>query len=139
MKTFSPSRWLPAYQWLAGSCDTATGALLVFAPAWTLKLMGVQQLPQPVEFASFVGVFVLGVGLAYWYAARLPLNFKSAPRWQTVWALTALIRFLVAGFLTWQISFGRMEKAWITVAATDGALAVFQWTGLKCGWLDFQD
>ena len=71
MKIVSPSRWLPIFQWLAGSCDTATGVLLVFAPAWTLKLMGVQRLPQPVEFASFVGVFVLAAiaavfGFVYW-------------------------------------------------------------------------
>ena len=138
MKSTSPTRWLPLFQWLAGSCDTATGVLLVFAPAWTLKLMGVQQFPQPVEFASFVGVFVLGVGLAYLSVARLPLNSKTAPRWQTVWSVTALIRFLVAGFLTWQILAGRMEKAWFAVAATDGALAAFQWTGLKCGWLNFK-
>ena len=138
MKTFSPSRWLPAYQWLAGAGDTATGGLLVLAPAWTLKLMGVQQLPQPVDFASFIGVFVLGVGMAYWYAARLPFDSKSAPRWQTVWSLTALTRSLVAGFLTWQILAGRMEKAWLAVAATDGALAIFQGIGLKRGWLDFK-
>lgn len=139
MKSVSPSRWLPLFQWLAGTGDTATGGLLVFAPAWTLKLMGVQQLPQPVEFASFIGVFVLGVGLAYWMAARWPMNSQTSPRWQTVWVLTALIRSLVAGFLTWQILAGRMEKTWATVALTDGALAVFQWTGLKCGWLNFQD
>lgn len=139
MKAISPSRWLPIFQWLAGACDMITGVLLVFAPAWTLKLIGVQQLPQPVEFASFVGVFVLGVGLAYLYAARLPLNLEATPRWQTVWVLTALIRTLVAGFLTWQIFAGQMEKSWLIVAATDGALALFQWLGLKRGWLEFKD
>lgn len=138
MKGVSPSRWLPWFQWLAGACDTATGVLLVFAPAWTLKLMGVQRLPQPVEFAAFGGVFVLGVGLAYLTVARLPLTAKTAPRWQAVWSLTALIRALVASFLVWQIFAGRMEKAWLTVAATDGALAMFQWAGLKRGWLDFK-
>jgi hypothetical protein len=139
MKSILPSRWLPVFQWLAGSCDTVTGVLLVFAPAWTLQLMGVQRLPQPVEFASFVGVFVLGVGLAYLSIALLPLNAKTAPRWQTVWNLTALIRFLVAGFLTWQILAGRMEKVWLAVAVTDGALAIFQWIGLRRGWLDCKD
>ncbi len=139
MKSFSPSRWLPLFQWLAGSCDTATGVLLVIAPVWTLKLMGVQVLPQPLAFASFVGVFVLGVGLAYLSIAQLPLNAGTALRWQTVWSLTALIRSLVAGFLLWQILVGRMEKAWLAVAATDGALAIFQWIGLKSGWLEFTD
>jgi hypothetical protein len=138
MKYVSPSRWLPLFQWLAGSCDTATGVLLVFSPAWTLKLMGVHQVPEPMAFASFVGVFVLGVGLAYLSIARLPLNAKHALRWQTVWSLTALIRSLVASFLVWQIFAGHMEKTWLIVAATDGALATFQWIGLKRGWLDFK-
>jgi hypothetical protein len=139
MKFNSPSRWLPTYQWLAGSGDAATGFLLMVTPGWTLKLMGIQQLPQPIAFAGFVGVFVLGVGLAYFYAARLPLNARNAPRWQTVWWLTALIRSLVAVFIAWQILAGRMEKAWLTVAVTDGLLAVFQWTGLIRGWLDFKN
>lgn len=134
-----PRRWLPAYQWLAGLCDTVTGVLLLAAPTWTLQLMGVRELPQPVQFVSFVGTFVLAVGLAYFYAARLPLISANAGRWQAVWTLTALSRSVVAGFLTWQIFAGKMEAAWIAVAATDGGLAIFQWTGLRRGWLDFKD
>ena len=137
MNTSSACRWLPVYQWLAGACDTVTGLLLVVAPVWTLKLMGVQQLPRPVGFAGFVGVFVLAVGLSYWYAARLPQSAVTASRWQAVWWFTALCRSLVAAFLSWQVAEGRMEKAWLNVAATDGVLAVFQWTGLWRGWLDF--
>jgi hypothetical protein len=139
MKSVSPIRWLPAFQWLAGAGDTATGALLLVAPTMTLKWMGVQQLPQPIEFASFIGAFVLGVGLTYLWAARWPRDAKTAARWQTLWTVTALIRSLVAGFLTWQLLAGRLEKAWVTVALTDGTLAVFQWTGLKLGWLEFKD
>lgn len=139
MKFTTPNCWLPAYQWLAGLCDTSTGALLVFAPAWTLRLMGLHQLPSPIEFVSFVGVFVLSVGLAYLYAARWPMNFHFAPRWQTVWFLTALSRSLVAMFLTWQIIAGKIEAAWLTVALTDGALAIVQWAGLHLGWLEFKD
>lgn len=139
MNSPAPFRWLPAYQWLAGLCDTTTGVLLVFVPAWTLRLMGAQVLPQPVAFASFVGAFVLSVGLAYFYAARLPLTSANAARWRTVWFLTALTRTLVAVFLASQIVIGRMEHAWLTVALTDGALAAFQWTGLSRGWLNFKE
>lgn len=138
MKTFPPTRWLPAYQWLGGLCDTTTGVLLLVAPAWTLKLMGAHQIPQPVEFVSFVGAFVLSVGLAYFYAARLALTSENASRWQTVWTLTALSRSLVAGFLTWQIIASRMETAWLTVAVTDASLATLQWTGLCLRWLEFE-
>ena len=131
--------WLPAYQWLAGLCDTATGALLLVAPARTLKIMGVHEVPQPIQFVSFIGAFVLAVGLTYLYAARLPLVSANTARWQTVWILTALSRSLVAIFLTSQIVTGKMERAWLAVAATDGALAILQWTGLRCGWLNFKD
>lgn len=133
------SRWLLAYQHLAGLSDTSTGLLLVFAPAWTLTLMGVQILPRPVDFASFVGVFVLGVGLSYLYVARLPLTPVNAPRWQIAWALTALIRTLVAAFLVAEILAGLMEPAWFTVAIVDGALAAIQWIGLGKRWLQFED
>lgn len=126
------------YQYLAGLSDTSTGFLLVFAPAWTLTLMGVHHPPVPIEFASFVGVFVLGVGLAYLSITRLPLDAAHAQQWQTVWILTALIRSLVAVFLTGKVLAGQMEMAWITVAIADGLLALIQWVGLALGWLHFE-
>jgi hypothetical protein len=129
--------FLPAYQLLAGSCDTATGVFLVFAPAWTLALMGVTHSSFAPAATSFVGTFVLSVGLAYLYALRLPMNPANAPRWQTVWLLTALTRTLVAAFLLWQIAARQMESAWLMVAFTDGALAAVQWIGLAKGWLRF--
>lgn len=130
-------QFLLAYQLLAGSCDTATGVFLIFAPTWTLTLMGAAQSSFPPSATSFVGTFVLSVGLAYLYAAKLPMNTANAPRWQTVWLLTALSRTLVAGFLVWQIIAKQMESAWLTVAFTDGVLATLQWIGLAKGWLQF--
>jgi hypothetical protein len=134
----SLATWLLTYQYVAGLSDTSTGLLLVFAPSWTLTLMGVQRLPQPIEYASYVGVFVLGVGLAYLSVTRLPLTAQNTPRWQTVWILTALIRSLVAAFLLAEILSGQMEPAWFTVAIVDGCLAVIQWIGLWKGWLNFE-
>jgi len=133
------SFWLRVYQWSAGLCDLTTGILLVLAPAWTLALMGVKHAPQPVEFAAFIGVFVLSVGVAYLYAARLPMTSANAPCWQTIWWLTAMSRTLVAAFLGWKFFSGRLETAWLTVALTDGVLAAFQWLGLRQGWLAFND
>jgi len=129
--------WLLTYQCLAGLSDTSTGWLLIVEPRWTLTLMGIGRFPQPMEFASFVGVFVLGVGIAYLYAMHLPLDAAHTPRWETVWTLTALLRTLVAVFLLAEIGSGRMERAWLTVAIFDGTLALFQWIGLSKGWLDF--
>ena len=120
------SLWLSVYQWSAGLCDTTIGILLIIAPYSTLSLMGVRPVPQPLEMVSFVGVFVLSVGIAYVYAARLPRIAANAARWETVWWLTALSRALVSAFLFWRVIGNRLEMAWLSVAITDGVLAVFQ-------------
>ena len=127
---------LLGYQFLAGSCDAVTGLLLIVSPGWTLSLMGVTQ-NYPSASISFVGTFVLAVGLAYFYPLRFSRDATNAQRWQTVWVLTALTRSLVAAFLFFEIAAQRMEMAWITVALSDGALAAIQWTGLAKGWLRF--
>jgi hypothetical protein len=129
--------WLLPYQYLAGFSDASTGLLLVFAPQWTLTLMGVRHFPQPIAFGSFIGFFVFAVGAVYLLATRLPLDAANTPRWQTVWAVTALIRSSVAVFLLGEILAGRMEAGWLTVAIVDGALALVQWIGLSRGWLNF--
>lgn len=131
-------RLLIAYQWLAGLCDLSTGLLLLILPAGTLRLMGIEHPPQPIEFARFIGAFVAAVGVSYLYAALLPTSHYTAARWQTVWFLTALSRSLVALFLVWSLTFGAMEHGWWTVAATDGLLAGIQWIGLRRGWLTFE-
>ncbi len=124
---------ITVYQWLAGLGDAGAGALLLIAPVWTLHVMGIAVLPQPVVFASFVGVFVLGVGLSY---PAMPLLWpRERTRWIGQWFATALIRSFVAVFLLAEVAAGRMEGAWLGVALTDGALAAVQWTGLRLGWL----
>lgn len=129
-------RWLTLFQGAAGLSDTSTGLLLIFAPAWTLRLMGVRWLPQPIEFAGFIGVFVLSVGLTYLLVAvRWPIARQNTVVWEVQWWITALVRTLVAVFLLVEIVSGRMEFAWISVALSDGMLAVIQWIGLARGWL----
>lgn len=129
-------RWLTLFQGAAGFSDTSTGLLLIFAPAWTLRLMGVRWLPQPIEFAGFIGVFVLSVGLTYLLVAvRWPIARQNTVVWEVQWWITALVRTLVAVFLLVEIVSGRMEFAWISVALSDGMLAVIQWIGLARGWL----
>ncbi len=130
---------LAAYQWLAGLCDASTGLLLIFAPVWTLHLMGIHHIPARSEYVSFVGVFVLAVGLSYWLAAGRPLNARNAALWRAVWSVTALVRSLVALFLTAEILTDRMEAAWFSVAFTDGLMAALQWMGLARGWLAVED
>lgn len=125
-------RLLKLYQLLAGLCDTNTGLLLIVVPAWTLHLMGVGAPPLPLAFASFVGAFVLSVGLSYFLVLGSPDTTSS---WKTQWQVTALVRTSVALVLLSEIALGRMELAWIMVAMTDALLAAIQWFGLFRGWL----
>ncbi len=130
------TRLLMIYEYLAGLSDTSTGLLLIFAPAWTLHLMRVTSLPHPIEFAGFIGTFVLSVGLTYvLLAVRWPFSRRNADLWKSQWAFTAVVRTLVALFLVFQITRGHMEMAWLTVALLDGALAGTQWVGLTRGWM----
>ncbi|HEY1985602.1 MAG TPA: hypothetical protein VGG85_09340 [Terracidiphilus sp.] len=133
-----PARhWLVIYQYLAGLCDTATGLLLIAAPAWTMGLMGLTVIPQPVAFVRYIGVFVLSVGLSYlWAVTRWPLSPHAHIGWTTQWKLSALVRTLVAFFIVWQVATAAIESKWISVALSDGAFALIQWVGLRKGWLE---
>jgi hypothetical protein len=127
--------WILLYQLAAGLCDTSTGALLIAAPQWTFRLMGLHIVPDPVAFVRFIGVFVMGVGLSYlWPLLRLPMR-----EWRGQWSTTAIIRSGVALLLAWQVATGGLERGWLTVAATDAFLASVQWAGLSRNWLNFAD
>jgi hypothetical protein len=134
--TLAFRRWLILYQYAAGLCDTSTGILLIAAPAWTLGLMGLTIIPQPIAFVRYIGVFVLSLGLTYlWAAICWPLTPKAQIAWSTQWKITALIRTLVALFVVWQVASAAVEVRWMSVALTDAVFAVIQWTGLAKGWL----
>lgn len=128
--------WITAFQYAAGLCDTCTGLLLVIAPELAVRLMHVATVPSPIIFLSYIGVFVLSVGVSYlWVAWRAPLSMHSALAWKTQWQVTALIRSAVAIFLVVTIAAGRLDAAWALVALTDGVIACVQWLGLYRGWL----
>lgn len=127
---------LALYQVAAGLSDTLTGILLLVAPLWTLHLMHITRAPVPAVFASYIGAFVLGVGLTYlWVAVRQWRGLRTHAEWESQWQCTAIIRACIAIFLTIEIASSRMELAWGIVAVSDGALALIQWIGLHRGWL----
>ena len=130
---------LLAYQLLTGLSDTGTGLLLIFAPALTLRLMELHVAPAALPYLSYMGVFVLSVGIACFYGALLvnrPANAQQTPKLEVVWLLTAITRVLVAIFVVVKIISGGLESGWITVALTDGAFAALQFLGLTRGWLN---
>ncbi len=129
-------RYLFGYQLFTGLSDTMTGLPLIFAPATTLHLMRLRTPPGSLPFLSYIGVFVLSVGIACLYGAWLlttrPVLIQKL---QTVWLLTAITRGLVAVFVVSRVFCGSLETGWITVALTDGAFVLLQTTGWARGWL----
>ncbi len=123
------------YQLLAGASDTATGALLLVAPALTLHLMRLHTPDDAMVYVSFIGAFVFAVGLAYLYGAFLAAFNGCRRRLEMIWLLTAFTRASVAVFVIFQVLSSRLETGWLTVASADGALVLIQAVGLRRGWL----
>jgi hypothetical protein len=124
------------YQVLIGASDTATGVLLLAAPALTLHLMNLHApAAAALPYLSYVGAFVLSTGLACFYGAWLTTRPRFAAKLEVIWLLTAITRATVALFVFTQIFRGTLEAGWLTVAFSDGAIAVIQFTGLAQGWL----
>lgn len=112
-----------------GSMDAVTGLLLMFFPSLVLGLLNIDPpSPDALVFLSWMGVFICGVGLSY----GLALGRRS--RGETVWAFTALIRAMVAVFLTVRIIHGTLAPAWLVVGASDAFVAVVQIVILRAGW-----
>ena len=124
-----------SYQMLTGLSDTSTGVLLILAPAWTLHLMRLQQIPNTLPFLSFIGAFVLSVGIACLYGAVLAHRAASLPKLEVVWLLTAVTRAMVAVLIVAKTLSGALETGWTIVAVSDGAFALLQTIGLAKGWL----
>jgi hypothetical protein len=130
------ARLLFAYQLIVGLSDTSTGLLLIAAPAFTLHLMRLHALPdEELPFLSYIGAFVLSVGIACLYGAWLVARSDSRARLEVVWLLTAITRGIVAIFVTAQIVGGALEPGWMAVAISDGTFALLQVIGLARGWL----
>ena len=129
-------RLLLGYQSLTGLSDSSTGVLLIVAPATTLHMMRLHAPQDALPYLSYVGVFVLSVGITCLYGGGLLATRPVlVQKLEAVWLLTAITRGLVAIFVVAKILSGSLEPGWITVALTDGAFALLQAIGLARGWL----
>jgi hypothetical protein len=126
---------LLVYQLLVGASDASTGFLLLVAPAFTLHLMRLHPAHTALPYLSYVGAFVLSVGLACFYGAWLAARPLCTAKLEVVWLLTAITRACVALFVFVNIITGTLESGWLSVALFDGAIALIQFTGLAQGWL----
>jgi hypothetical protein len=126
---------LLAYQGLIGLSDTLTGALLIIAPELTLGLMHLHAPADALPYVSYLGAFVLSVGLACLYGAVVMIRRGSPCKLEAVWLLTAITRASVAIVVVTQILAHSLEMGWMTVAVFDGACVMIQAIGLRKGWL----
>ena len=130
-----PRTLLFAYQLLLGASDTSTGVLLLVAPTLTLRLMHLHAAPDTLPFLSYIGAFVLSVGIACFYGAWLTTLHHFAAKLEVVWLLTAITRASVALFGLTSVFTRALEPGWISVALSDGAFALIQLIGLTKHWL----
>ena len=111
-----------------GSMDAVTGLLLIFVPQLVTRLLGISPPPAAMVFLSWIGVFVMSVGLSYGFA------LGGRGRGEVVWAITAWVRILVAVFLTVKIVEGTLVPAWGVVGISDGLVGIVQVVILRAGW-----
>ena len=65
------------FQLAVGAMDSVTGVLLVVAPIFTLRMMSVKEEVASSLMVSWVGVFVLSVGLSYFFVRRVPVDVEG--------------------------------------------------------------
>lgn len=122
-------KFLKFWSVAVGSMDAVTGLLLIFVPARVVKMLGIEPpSPEAQVFLSWMGVFVAGVGLSY----AMAMGKRSSG--ETVWASTALIRIMVAIFLTVEILNGTLAPEWALVGGSDGIVGLLQIVILRLGW-----
>jgi hypothetical protein len=128
-KPMNRIQFLKLWSLAVGSMDAVTGLLLIFVPTLVLKLLGIA--PPSLDalvFLSWMGVFIAGVGLSY------AMALGGRARGESVWLFTAVIRILVAVFLTVKIFEGTLVANWGMVGVCDGIVGVSQLVILRLGW-----
>jgi hypothetical protein len=125
--------FLLTYQLLTGLSDTFTGAMLIAAPAFTVSMLRLDVPSDAAPYVSFIGAFVLSVGLAGFYGAWVVYCADSPAGLGPVWLLTAFTRSAAAIFLFASVFAGTLESEWLTVAIFDGVLVLIQAAGMRTG------
>lgn len=116
---------------LAGLMDASTGALLMAAPLWTLKLMGITVMPVEPIFQRWIGAFVCSVGCSYLLPFFLKVGAERDQRIVGILSMATIVRMFISTFSGVAIATGSIEKAWISVTFTDATLAALQFIILR--------
>ena len=121
-----PKKWANLFCILAGLCDGSTGPMLVFAPVFTLKLMGVAVIPEDTTFIRFIGAFVGAVGFSYLFPFLFTRGEARDRLLTGVLTSATIIRISIASFTTFAIAAGLLDRTWISVPLSDAFLATCQ-------------
>jgi hypothetical protein len=121
-----PNALFVGFQAAAGTCDTLAGILLILLPSFTLRLMGVRQAITEPIFISFIGAFVLAIGLSYLLFIVPPRNASDLAGVRAAWLITGLVRLCVGTFVIAACVARQLDPAWLTVAIVDYGVAAFQ-------------
>lgn len=124
---------------LAGAMDATTGALLIAAPAFTLRMMFIEMPPGAGPFVRFIGAFVLGVGLSYFPPFLRHGRARCDAALRAVFVTTGLIRLSIGLFTGVAVASSMLAAAWLSVTLSDLTLAALQGYIVKRGVLDDQD
>jgi hypothetical protein len=108
--------------------------LLYVAPLFTLQLMGIRAVEDAGPYLSYIGAFVLAVGLSGLYGAYVVACHGLPERLEVVWLLTSFSRAAVAIYVAKSVLTGSLQPTWISVAAFDGLCVLIQGVGLKKNW-----
>lgn len=128
--------WVYVMMFLAGLMDATTGALLLAAPNWTLRLMGITTLPLEPLYQQWIGAFVCSVGCSYLFPFLLRAGPDRDRRSTGILTMATIVRIFIAVFSGVAIARGALEPAWISVTLTDGTLATLQIIALRKKILD---
>lgn len=115
---------------LACLMDAGTGILLIAAPAFTLRLMGLDSASEPIVYLRFIGAFVFAIGSLYGLGWRY-LKSGRMIEWSVVWVATGWARLCVGTTVLGLIASGGLNVAWISVPVADLGLGVFQFWYLQ--------
>jgi Na+-driven multidrug efflux pump len=123
------SAFLKNWSLVLGTMNLMAGLLLVFFPVLVLRFLKIEAPPtEGLVFVSWIGVFVMSVGVSY------VLAMGRRGHGEAVWIFSSVVMVLTAVFLTARILGESMPGAWTLVAAACALVALVQIVLLRAGW-----
>lgn len=134
MASDTRSSWCTFFTAGIGALDLLSGLALIFVPAQVLAVAGLES-EDDLLLLSFVGAFVLAIGVVYLGAAWHWARRRAPSTLRAVWVSTAVVRLVVGSFVVAHVALDSFEPLWIWVGLADLTIAAIQLTGWWRGWI----